>query len=62
MRHWTYVGEAAALREAAQRVIDAWDGTGSVVRAVESLRAALGPRPRETRYSWTADYYDKGEK
>lgn len=59
------MGEAEELRVAARRVIDAWDnGTGSVVDAIDALRAVLKPKPveKETRFSWTEDYYDKGEK
>ena len=68
-RRWTYVGEIDELRAAGLRVIDAWDnGTGSVVDAIDALRAVLEPKPveveKETRFSWTEDYYDydKGEK
>ena len=65
MRRWTYVGEAEELRIAGLRLIDAWDnGTSNVVEAIDALRALLNPKPveKETRYSWTEDYYDKGEK
>lgn len=58
MDKWTYVGEIAALRKAAEDVIWAWDvqkTSEDVKAAVDALRKALHA---DRRYSWTADYYD----
>ena len=58
MTKWTYVGEIAALRKAAEDVIWAWDvqkTTEDVKQAMDKLRQVL---QAERRYSWTADYYD----
>lgn len=63
MPDWTYVGECAALKEAATEVIRAWDSGVKLGEAVTRLRELL---MIERRYSWTEDYYDidynKGEK
>lgn len=55
MTDWTYVGECAALKEAATAVIRALDSGVGLPEAVARLRELL---MIEKRYSWTDDFYD----
>lgn len=55
MTQWTYVGECAAIKEAAAAVIRALDSGVGLPEAVARLRELL---MIEKRYSWTDDFYD----
>ena len=64
-RRWSYVGENADLRRAAEDVLRCWDEMADIKTwgmVIANLRAVV---QGERRMSWTADYdegYDKGEK
>lgn len=63
MTDWTYVGEAASLRRLAMEIVKGYETGHSIHDLMMELKDLVYPqRQQEERWSWTADYYDKGEK